>query len=114
VKVRSSLFNHSLVLFLHQLLQALWISMKDYFLKYGGVIQTVSVRGGEPNKMTVGSAHLMVKAHGIKRFVIAVKNEGEAEYRYLEASDVTWRTLDILQCYTLRWLVEVFFEDWKL
>jgi hypothetical protein len=24
------------------------------------------------------------------------------------------RTLDIVQAYTLRWLVEVFFEDWKL
>ena len=91
-----------------------WISVKDYFSKHEGVSQTVSVRGDKTNEMTVGSARLMVKAHGTKRFVIAVKNEGEAEYRYLVAADVTWRTLDILQCYTLRWLVEVFFEDWKL
>jgi len=27
---------------------------------------------------------------------------------------MTWRTLDIIQAYMLRWLVEVFFEDWKL
>ena len=27
---------------------------------------------------------------------------------------MTWRTMDIVQAYTLRWLVEVFFEDWKL
>ncbi len=27
---------------------------------------------------------------------------------------MTWRTMDITQAYTLRWLVEVFFEDWKL
>ena len=33
---------------------------------------------------------------------------------YLVVTDVTWRTLDILQCYTLRWLVEVVLEDWKL
>ncbi|MCP4756200.1 MAG: transposase, partial [Proteobacteria bacterium] len=25
----------------------------------------------------------------------------------------SWRTLDIVQAYTLRWLVEVFFQDWK-
>jgi len=27
---------------------------------------------------------------------------------------MSWRTLDIVQAYTYRWLVEVFFEDWKL
>jgi hypothetical protein len=27
---------------------------------------------------------------------------------------MSWRTLDIVQTYTLRWLVEVFFEDWTL
>jgi len=30
------------------------------------------------------------------------------------ATDRRKRTLDIIQAYTLRWLVEVFFEDWKL
>nr|WP_230988089.1 hypothetical protein [Bathymodiolus japonicus methanotrophic gill symbiont] len=30
------------------------------------------------------------------------------------ATDLTWRTQDIIQAYTLRWLIEVFFEDWKL
>ncbi len=49
-----------------------------------------------------------------KRFVIALKYEGESDYRYLVATDMTWRTMDITQAYTLRWLVEVFFEDWKL
>ena len=34
-------------------------------------------------------------------------------YRYLMASDLTWRTLDIVQGHTLRWLVEVFVQDWK-
>jgi len=91
-----------------------WITVKAYFSKHEGVSRPVSVRGDKINEMTVGSARLMVKAHGKKRFVIAVKNKGEAEYRYIVATDITWRTLDILQCYTLRWLVEVFFEDWKL
>ena len=98
----------------HVMFKNKWISVKDYFSKYGGVSQAVSVRGGKTNEMTVGSARLMVKAHGTKRFIIAVKNQDEAEYRYLLATDLTWRTLDILRCYTLRWLVEVFFADWKL
>ena len=90
------------------------ITVKNYFDTHPGTSQAVCVRGGQTYTMTVNSARLMVKAHGVKRFVIAVKNEGEAESRYLVATDLTWRTLDILQCYTLRWLVEVFFADWKL
>jgi hypothetical protein len=91
-----------------------WLSVKDYFAQQGGIVQAVSVRGGKTSNMTVSSACLLIKAHGAKCMIIAVKNQGEAEYRYLVATDVTWRILDILQCYTLRWLVEVFFEDWKL
>ena len=91
-----------------------WLSVKDYFAQQGGITHAVSVRGGKTRNMTVVSACLLVKAHGTRRIIIAVKNQGEAEYRYLVATDVTWRIQDILQCYTLRWLVEVFFEDWKL
>jgi hypothetical protein len=38
---------------------------------------------------------------------VALKYEGEDTYRYLIASDLTWRTLDIVQGQTLRWLVEI-------
>jgi len=74
----------------------------------------IQVRGGKAVKVTLSSARLKVSAHGKKRFVVALKYEGESEYRYLVATDMTWRTIDIIQAYTLRWLVEVFFEDWKL
>jgi hypothetical protein len=90
------------------------IPVKDYFAQHAGLLQSVPVRGGESLAMWVGSARLKVKAHGTKRFVIAVRNQDETEYRYLVATDLSWRTRDILHCYTLRWLVEVFFEDWKL
>ena len=73
----------------------------------------IRIRGGEAVPVTVGSARLVVCAHGQKRFVIALKYEGEATYRYLVATDLSWRTLDIVQAYTLRWLLEVFFADWK-
>jgi len=43
-----------------------------------------------------------------KRFVVALKYEGEETYRYLIASDLSWRTLDIVQGHSLRWLVEIF------
>jgi ATP:corrinoid adenosyltransferase BtuR/CobO/CobP len=46
-------------------------------------------------------------------FVVALCYEGETQYRYLVASDLSWRYTDIAQVFTLRWLIEVFFEDWK-
>ncbi len=79
-----------------------------------GVEKVIVVRGGEEIQVTVSKARLKVDAHGKKRFVIALKYEEEDDYRYLVATDLSWRGLDIVQAYTLRWLVEVFFEDWKL
>jgi hypothetical protein len=90
-------------------------TLKNYFNDINkGVEVVLRVRGGKDVKATVSSARLKVTAHGKKRFVIALKYEGESDYRYLVATDMTWRTIDISQAYTLRWLVEVFFEDWKL
>jgi hypothetical protein len=90
-------------------------NLKGYFNSTNkGVEVTLRVRGGEDVKATVSSARLKVTAHGKKRFVIALKYEDESDYRYLVATNMTWRTMDVIQAYTLRWLVEVFFEDWKL
>ncbi len=88
-------------------------SLERYFTSHPGVAHTIRIRGGEEVPVTVGSARLVVCAHGQKRFVIALKYEGEETYRYLVATDLSWRTLDIVQAYTLRWLLEVFFADWK-
>jgi hypothetical protein len=90
------------------------LSLPVFFERYPGVPQTIRLRGGELVEVIVSSARLHVCAHGKKRFVIALKYAGEDEYRYLVATDLSWRTLDIVQAYTLRWLVEVFLEDWKL
>jgi hypothetical protein len=88
-------------------------SVTHYFSKYPGGEQALSIRGQDPITATVGSIRVEVCSHGKKRFVIALKYPGEQDYRYLVATDLTWRTLDIIQAYTLRWLVEVFIEDWK-
>jgi hypothetical protein len=85
-------------------------SVKQYFTAYPGTEQCMQVRGGEQIKVTVGSARLYLQAHGKKRFVIALKYEGEDEYRYLVASDLSWQTLDIVEAHTLRCSSRFFFR----
>ena len=89
------------------------MSVSTYFCRHPPVKQKLRIRGGKEEEVWIGSARLFVPSHGKKRFVIALKYEGEEEYRYLIATDLTWRTIDIVECYTLRWLVEVFIEDFK-
>jgi hypothetical protein len=84
-----------------------------YFATHPGTPQKIRIRGGEEIVAVVGSARMYVCAHKTKRFIIAIKYDGEETYRYLMASDLSWRTLDIVQAHTLRWLVEVFVQDWK-
>ncbi len=88
-------------------------SVTDYFAAHPGTPQTLRIRGGEEVVALISSARLYVCAHKTKRFVIALKYEGEDTYRSLIASDLTWRTLDMVQGHTLRWLVEVCIQDWK-
>ena len=88
-------------------------SVENYFASFPGTEQSIQVRGGKQIIVNTSSARLYLQAHGKKRFVIALKYEGEDEYRYIIATDLSWRTLDIVEAYTFRWLVEVFFEDWK-
>ena len=89
------------------------LSLTTFSKRYPGIAQTLCIRGGQTVNVSMRSARVHVSAHGKKRFVIALKYEGEQEYRYLVASDMSWRTVDIAQAQTLRWLVEVFIEDWK-
>jgi DDE superfamily endonuclease len=85
----------------------------DYFATHPGTPQRLRIRGGQEVVATVGSARLYVCSHHTKRFIVAIKYNDEESYRYLIASDLSWRTLDIVQGHTLRWLVEVFIQDWK-
>ena len=85
----------------------------DYFATHPGTPQRISIRGGEEMVAMVSSARLYVCSHTTNRFVVAIQYENEEAYRSLSASDLSWRTLDIVQGHSLRWLVEVFIEDWK-
>jgi hypothetical protein len=87
--------------------------LADYFAAHLGTPQTIRIRGGDERVAMVRSARFYVCSHQTKRFIVAIKYEEEETYRYLMASDLTWRTLDIVQGHSLRWLVEVFVQDWK-
>jgi hypothetical protein len=88
-------------------------SVADYLTTHPGTPQKIRIRSGEEIAVLVGRARLYVCAHHTKRFIMALQYEGEDSYRYLMASDLTWRTLDIVQGHTLRWLVEVFVQEWR-
>jgi len=85
----------------------------DYVATHPGTPQRLRIRGGQEVVATVGSARLYVCSHKTKRCIVAIKYAEEENYRSLIASDLSWRTLDIVQGHTLRWLVEVFIQDWK-
>ena len=89
------------------------VNLRAYFARQKGVETQLIIRGGREEQVSLLAARLYVKAHGKRRFVIALKYEGEENYRYLVASDMSWRHTDIVRLYTLRWLVEVFIQDWK-
>jgi hypothetical protein len=80
----------------------------DYFATHPGTPQRLRIRGDQEVVATVGSARLYVCSHRTKRFIVAIKYAEEESYRSLIASDLSWRTLDIVQGHTLRWLVEIF------
>jgi len=90
-----------------------YIRVDAYFKSNPGVLKELIIRGDKQKKVFIHGARLTLKAHGCKRFIIALKYEGEENYRYLIASELTWRLTDIATAYTMRWLVEVFILDWK-
>lgn len=88
-------------------------SIKSYFKAYPGIQKNLPIRFGESQSVVLGGARLWIKAHHKKRYIVALRYEGEEENRYLVATDMTWMMTDIAAAYTMRWLVEVFFSDWK-
>lgn len=90
-----------------------YITVKEYFEQNKGVPAKIKIRGGIEKNVTMHGARLYLKSHKAKRFIIALKYPEEEKYRYLLGVDLTWRLTDIATAYTLRWLVEVFIEDWK-
>jgi hypothetical protein len=86
--------------------------VREFFKNFQGKTETVQLRNSD-KQITFCSAKFKVKSHDKKLYVIALKYGDESEYRYLIANDTTWRNVDIIKAYALRWLVEVFIQDWK-
>ncbi|MEM6698828.1 MAG: hypothetical protein AAF599_10560 [Bacteroidota bacterium] len=73
------------------------------------------IRGGKTVAIYYSSLIAKVKAHdGTKRLIIAYKYKGEQQLRYLFATDMTWTVQSVIELFSLRWLVEVFIQDWKI
>ncbi|MDQ3235315.1 MAG: transposase [Pseudobdellovibrionaceae bacterium] len=90
------------------------LSVDDYFKGVSGRQVELRPRGQEPILATMAAARLHVASLGRKMLVVALKYQGEDEYRYLAARDLTWRATDVAAQYTWRWLIEVFNQDWKV
>ena len=84
----------------------------EFFKNYQGKTEQVTLRGSNKT-VTYRSGKFKVKSHRKKYFIVALKYEDEEDYRYLIANDMSWRDIDIIKAYSLRWLVEVFIQDWK-
>jgi hypothetical protein len=95
--------------------RGLLIDVKSHFegARANAICRKIFIRGGEEDIVFINAQKLWVDAHQAKRMVIAIRYSNEKEYRYIIASDLTWQDIDVVQSYTLRWLVEVFFQDWK-
>jgi hypothetical protein len=92
-----------------------FVSIQDYFKNQKPISKKMPLRGGQIIKeIEYIPARLFVKSHGRRLYVVAMRYKGEEEYRYITATDLTWKAEDILRCYSFRWLVEVEIEDWKL
>jgi hypothetical protein len=85
----------------------------DYCATHPGTPHPIRIRGGAERVAMVGSARLYVCSHKTKRCIVAIKYAEAESDSSLIASDLSWRTLAIVQGHSLRWLVEVLMQDWQ-
>lgn len=60
------------------------------------------------------SARLFVESFRRKVHVIAMRYSDEKEFRFIFSTDNTYRSIDIIRLFALRWPIEVVFQDLKL
>ena len=77
----------------------------DVFSGMTPIAATVSIRGGEIKSVSMVAARLKVESHGKTQMVVALKYEEEDDYRYIVAADLSWRAIDVVKAYSMRWLV---------
>ena len=84
-----------------------------YFAGKKPIVYDFKLRGHLVKRIYFQSARLYVKAHNKVSHVIAYRYENEEKYRFICASELTWRAKDIIRAFAFRWLVEVVIEDLK-
>jgi len=89
------------------------MSCEEYFSSYQGWEQKITIRGRKVKMVLAGGGRLYVPSHDQTRWVIGLKYKDEKEYRYLVAANLSWNMLQVMNNYSLRWLIEVFLEDWS-
>ena len=93
--------------------RGLLVEVGQHFASEDRSHRRISIRGEKEEIIVLCAQKLWVAAHKEKRMVIAIRYENQNDFRYIIASDMTWQYIDVIQAYTLRWLIEVFFQDWK-
>ncbi|RZW40555.1 MAG: hypothetical protein EX263_13200 [Flavobacteriaceae bacterium] len=88
------------------------ISLSKLFERYSVSRTVVNVRG-HLISVEIKSARVFIESFGRKVFVVAIRYKDEKNWQYLFGTDLTWTAETIIKGYALRWLAEVFFEDWK-
>ncbi len=90
------------------------LNVEKYFANKAFTEVEIPLRGMSPKKVKLISARLYVHSQKRKFHIVALKYDEETEYRYLVAIKLSWRAVDLVRQYSLRWLVEVVIEDWKV
>ena len=83
------------------------IRVDQYFERRKPKEEIFCLRGHLDKKIYFQSARLFVKAHSKVSHIVAYRYEGEEKYRFICASELTWRAEDIVRAFAYRWLVEV-------
>lgn len=89
-----------------------YIQAQEFFRNYSGKTEETTLRFND-KKIHYCCGKFKVKSHDKRLRIVALKYDNEEEYRFFIANDMTWRDIDIIKAYSLRWLVEVFIQDWK-
>jgi len=87
-------------------------SLSDYFAKFKPIACNLMLRG-KCIPIEYKAARVFVNSYGRKLLVVAIRYKTDQDWQYLFGTDLTWTAISIIKAYSLRWLVEVFFEDWK-
>lgn len=88
------------------------LSLEKFFTRISLISKTIVIRGREI-AVEFKPARVFVSSYNRKVFVVAIRYSGEKSWQYLFGTDLTWTAESIIKAYGLRWLIEVFFEDWK-